>query len=181
MMTQTDGILWAISDFLQAWFIVYKEDPVGRWSKNEDKGESNSTRVFTGMTETYIEWWKNSILGWRCDGTFLHLRHCSCKQLPGANAKQSDVGDWRSPWRFEVWSGSRMEFYPILGAEISLFLMGGFRCRVFAVYRLSGPQGYLIILLIIFYVGWNQGQSVKQETYWYFADEEASLYGIKRF
>jgi len=97
-MTQTDGILWAISDCLQAWFIAYKEDHVGRWSKNEDKWESNSTRVFTGVIETYIEWWKNSILGWRCDGTFLHLRHCSCKQLPGANEKQSDVGDWRSPW-----------------------------------------------------------------------------------
>ena len=73
----------------------------GRKSKNEDKWESNSTRVFTGVIETYIEWWKNNILGWRCDGTFLHLRHCSCKQLPGANEKQNDVGDWRSPWRLK--------------------------------------------------------------------------------
>ena len=101
MMIQTDGILWAISYFLQAWFIVYKKDPVSRWSKNEDKWESNSTRVFIGVIETYIEWWINSIFGWKCDGTFLHLRHCSCKQLPGANEKQSDVGDWRSPWRLK--------------------------------------------------------------------------------
>lgn len=72
---------------------------------------------------------------------------------------------------FEVWSGSRTEFYPILGAEISLFLIGVFRCRVFAAYRLRGPQGYLIILLIISYVGYNQGQNVQQETYWYFANE----------
>ena len=42
-----------------------------------------------------------------------------------------------------------MEFYPILGAEISLSLLGGFRYGVLALYRLSGPQGYLIILLII--------------------------------
>jgi len=69
-----------------------------------------------------------------------------------------------------------MDFYPILGAEISLFLMGGFRCGVFAVCRLSDPQGYLIILVIIFYVGYNQGQSLQQETYRYFANEETSLY-----
>jgi len=57
-----------------------------------------------------------------------------------------------------------MEFYSILDAEISFVLMGFFRCGVFAVYRLSGRQGHLIILLIIFYVGYNQGESVRQET-----------------
>ena len=101
MMTQAEGILRVISDCLQAWFIVYKEDPVSRWSNTEDKWESNSTHVFTGVIETYILWWKNGVLCWWFDGISLHLRHCSCKQLPGTNEKQSDVGDWRSPWRLK--------------------------------------------------------------------------------
>jgi len=46
-----------------------------------------------------------------------------------------------------------MEFYCILIEEIWLFLMGIFRRGVFAVYRFSGLQGYLIILLIIFMCG----------------------------